>query len=87
VRLDAFASADPAEPYAPQSLKPLGARRASPSSAHTYRLLIFKDRFAQPRRTGKHHPAPLRQTPLHLQQRKKIMQTLFNFVNYVFAFA
>jgi hypothetical protein len=39
VRLDTFASA--ADPGVATR-----TRRASPSSAHTYRLLVFKDRFA-----------------------------------------
>ncbi|MFP3567122.1 hypothetical protein, partial [Paraburkholderia sp. SIMBA_030] len=64
-------------------------RRAS--SAHTYRLLIFKDRFRIHYRTRAalhqlHNPAPLRSASLHLQQRNEIMKTLFRFVNNFFRF-
>ncbi|WP_219907278.1 hypothetical protein, partial [Paraburkholderia sp. BL25I1N1] len=54
------------------------ARRAS--SAHTYRLLIFKDRVRIHHRTRtasrQHHnrPAPLRSASLHQQQRNEIME-------------
>ncbi|MFM0119306.1 hypothetical protein P0D73_10670, partial [Paraburkholderia sp. RL18-101-BIB-B] len=54
------------------------SRRAS--SAHTYRLLIFKDRLRIHHRTGTarrqhhNHPAPLRSASLHQQQRNEIME-------------
>ncbi|MFC6310603.1 hypothetical protein, partial [Paraburkholderia dipogonis] len=65
------------------------ARRAS--SAHTYRLLIFKDRFRIHHQTGTarcrlpNHPAPLRSASLHQQQRNEIMKALFRFVNNIFS--
>ncbi|MGF6774709.1 hypothetical protein P3T18_007230, partial [Paraburkholderia sp. GAS199] len=56
------------------------------SSAHTYRLLIFKDRLRShyPNRTGGlqlHHPAPLRSASLHQQQRNEIMENDRRVVN------
>jgi hypothetical protein len=81
VRLDTFAcAANPERPTA-----------ASPSSAHTYRLLIFKDRLRIHHRTRtalhhpRNHPAPLRSASLHLQQRNEIMKNLFRFVNNIFS--
>ncbi|MFM0083561.1 hypothetical protein P0D72_32515, partial [Paraburkholderia sediminicola] len=66
------------------------------SSAHTYRLLIFKDRVAfttEPaprnidiRHQPRNHPAPLRSASLHQQQRNEIMKALFRFVNNIFCF-
>ncbi|HEY2022778.1 hypothetical protein, partial [Paraburkholderia sp.] len=57
----------------------------SASSAHTYRLLVFKDRCAN--RAAPQPPVPLRFTSLRLQQRSGIMATLLRFVNSVFGFA
>jgi hypothetical protein len=74
VRLDTFALQQ-----APQNPPP---RRAS--SAHTYRLLVFKDRCAPPARPDTLRPAPLRSASLHQQQRNEIMKALFRFVNYIF---
>jgi hypothetical protein len=81
VRLDTFAwSADPGRST---------SRRAS--SAHTYRLLIFKDRLrihyrtSTTRRQHHNHPAPLRSASLHQQQRNEIMKALFRFVNNIFS--
>ncbi|MFM0097841.1 hypothetical protein PQQ87_19660, partial [Paraburkholderia nemoris] len=56
-------------------------RRAS--SAHTYRLLIFKDRVRFHYRTAAHfnHPAPLRSASLHQQQRNEIMDNDRRVVN------
>ncbi|WP_206002325.1 hypothetical protein, partial [Paraburkholderia antibiotica] len=56
----------------------------SASSAHTYRLLVFKDRsqITAPTTTGTASFASLR-----LQQRNGIMETLYRFVNTIFAFA
>ncbi|HYS66220.1 MAG TPA: hypothetical protein VEN30_20750, partial [Paraburkholderia sp.] len=60
------------------------ARRAS--SAHTYRLLVFKDRLRfHRRRAHLNHPAPLRSASLHLQQRNEIMKALFRFVKNIFS--
>ncbi|MFM0338628.1 hypothetical protein [Paraburkholderia fungorum] len=64
------------------------ARRAS--SAHTYRLLIFKDRVRihYQTRTGHlnfNHPVPLRSASLHQQQRNEIMKNLFRLVNNFFS--
>src|ERR1700761_9090685 len=80
VRLDTFASPDP---------EGSGPRRAS--SAHTYRLLIFKDRLRihEPHRAVLPHsplqpPAPLRSAPLHLQQRNEIMENFRYAVNRFF---
>jgi len=61
VRLDTFALCESGDP----------PRRAS--SAHTYRLLVFKDRSAHSA-LPYHHPAPLRSASLHLQQRNEIMK-------------
>ncbi|MFM0672095.1 hypothetical protein, partial [Paraburkholderia sediminicola] len=64
------------------------ARRAS--SAHTYRLLIFKDRVRIHYRTSttrrQHHnyPAPLRSASLHQQQRNEIMKNFRYVVNRFF---
>jgi hypothetical protein len=60
------------------------------SSAHTYRLLIFKDRVRIHNRTStasptSQHPAPLRSASLHQQQRNEIMKALFRFVNNIFS--
>ncbi|WP_208644752.1 hypothetical protein, partial [Paraburkholderia bryophila] len=49
------------------------------SSAHTYRLLIFKDRYAfttapAPCRQLHNYPALLRSASLHMQQRNEIME-------------
>ncbi|MFM0359102.1 hypothetical protein PQR12_36925, partial [Paraburkholderia nemoris] len=57
------------------------ARRAS--SAHTYRLLIFKDRVRIHHRTAAHfnYPAPLRSASLHQQQRNEIMENDRQVVN------
>jgi hypothetical protein len=81
VRLDTFAcSADPEGPT---------SRRAS--SAHTYRLLIFKDRLRIHYRTGTarrqphNHPAPLRSASLHQQQRNEIMKNFRYVVNNIFS--
>jgi hypothetical protein len=82
VRLDTFAFA----------AHPEGSTAASPSSAHTYRLLIFKDRLRihYQNRTAHcqhhNHPAPLRSASLHQQQRNEIMKNLFRFVNNIFCF-
>jgi len=54
-------------------------RRAS--SAHTYRLLVFKDRSAHSALPYHHHPAPLRSASLHLQQRNEIMKSEWQVVN------
>jgi hypothetical protein len=62
-------------------------RRTHPhraSSAHTYRLLIFKDRSAKPAAPTSNFPAPLRSASLRLQQRNEIMKALFRFVNNIF---
>ncbi|MFM0375386.1 hypothetical protein PQQ72_00005, partial [Paraburkholderia strydomiana] len=69
VRLDTFALCESGDP----------PRRAS--SAHTYRLLVFKDRSAYAALPYHTYPAPLRSASLHLQQRNEIMKTLFCFVN------
>jgi hypothetical protein len=81
VRLDTFAwSADPE-----------GSTSRRASSAHTYRLLIFKDRLRIHYRTGTarrqphNYPAPLRSASLHQQQRNEIMKALFRFVNNIFS--
>ena len=60
------------------------ARRAS--SAHTYRLLVFKDRLRIHHRHDAHfnHPAPLRSASLHLQQRNEIMENFRHAVNRFF---
>ncbi|WP_175773352.1 hypothetical protein [Paraburkholderia phenazinium] len=60
---------------------------ASLSSAHTYRLLIFKDRLRihHRNRTNFTYPAPLRFASLHQQQRNEIMKNLFRFVNNIFS--
>jgi hypothetical protein len=60
---------------------------ASPSSAHTYRLLIFKDRLRihHRNRTNFTYPAPFRSASLHQQQRNEIMKNLFRFVNNIFS--
>ncbi|MGE8164690.1 hypothetical protein ACQKRQ_31665, partial [Paraburkholderia sp. NPDC080076] len=64
------------------------SRRAS--SAHTYRLLIFKDRLRIHYRTGTarrqphNHPAPLRSASLHQQQRNEIMKNFRYVVNRFF---
>jgi hypothetical protein len=81
VRLDAFACAAGPERFT----------AASPSSAHTYRLLIFKDRVRihyqtrTARRQPHNRPAPLRSASLHQQQRNEIMENLFRFVNNIFS--
>jgi hypothetical protein len=67
VRLDTFAFR-PAPEKTPQP----GARRAS--SAHTYRLLVFKDRFAYFTAPISTTPALLRSASLHQQQRSEIMK-------------
>ncbi|MFM0085297.1 hypothetical protein P0D72_41605, partial [Paraburkholderia sediminicola] len=64
------------------------------SSAHTYRLLIFKDRVAfttEPaprnidiRHQPRNHPAPLRSASLHQQQRNEIMKNFRYAVNRFF---
>ncbi|WP_211706491.1 hypothetical protein, partial [Paraburkholderia aspalathi] len=66
---------DPEEP---------SSRRAS--SAHTYRLLIFKDRLRIHYRSAAHsnHPAPLRSASLHQQQRNEIMKNFRYAVNRFF---
>jgi hypothetical protein len=81
VRLDTFAfAANPERPTA-----------ASPSSAHTYRLLIFKDRLRIHHQTGTalhhlHNPSvPLRSASLHQQQRNEIMKNFRYVVNRFFA--
>jgi hypothetical protein len=76
VRLDTFAcTADPEGPTV-----------ASPSSAHTYRLLIFKDRLrTHQNRANLDYPAPLCSASLHQQQRNEIMKNLFRFVNNIFS--
>ncbi|WP_235008048.1 hypothetical protein, partial [Caballeronia humi] len=56
---------------------------ASPSSAHTYRLLVFKEHSRETRT----QPSALRSASLHQQQRNEIMKNLFPFVNKFFAFA
>jgi hypothetical protein len=73
VRLDTFAFA----------ANPEGFTAASPSSAHTYRLLIFKDRFRihHRNRATFNHPAPLRSASLHQQQRNEIMKNFRYVVN------
>jgi hypothetical protein len=77
VRLDTFAwSADPE-----------GSTSRRASSAHTYRLLIFKDRLRIHYRTGTarrqphNYPAPLRSASLHQQQRNGIMESERQVVN------
>ncbi|WP_228883948.1 hypothetical protein, partial [Paraburkholderia saeva] len=57
-----------------------------PSSAHTYRLLIFKDRSAFTTKTVPrfNHPAPLRSASLHQQQRNEIMKNVCFVVNRFF---
>jgi hypothetical protein len=81
VRLDTFAFAANPERFT----------AASPSSAHTYRLLIFKDRLRIHHQTGTalhhlHNPSvPLRSASLHQQQRNEIMKNLFRFVNNIFS--
>ncbi|WP_218133030.1 hypothetical protein, partial [Paraburkholderia phenazinium] len=59
---------------------------ASPSSAHTYRLLIFKDRLRihHRNRTNFTYPAPLRSASLHQQQRNEIMKNFRYAVNRFF---
>jgi hypothetical protein len=59
---------------------------ASLSSAHTYRLLIFKDRLRihHRNRTNFTYPAPLRFAPLHQQQRNEIMKNFRYVVNRFF---
>ena len=74
VRLDTFASR-PAPEKTPQP----GARRAS--SAHTYRLLVFKDRFAHFTAPISTTPALLRSASLHQQQRSEIMKNFRRAVN------
>ncbi|WP_211620824.1 hypothetical protein, partial [Paraburkholderia domus] len=58
------------------------------SSAHTYRLLIFKDRLRIHYRTSArfNHPAPLRSASLHQQQRNEIMKNFRYVVNRFFNF-
>ncbi|MFM0644136.1 hypothetical protein PQR14_07375, partial [Paraburkholderia bryophila] len=57
------------------------------SSAHTYRLLIFKDRLRIHYQTSTtcrqphNYPAPLRSASLHLQQRNEIMKNFRYVVN------
>ncbi|WP_250514134.1 hypothetical protein, partial [Caballeronia sp. INDeC2] len=51
--------------------------RTQQSSAHTYRLLVFKEHIARPL---PHH----RLASLHQQQRNEIMNNLFLLVNTVF---
>jgi hypothetical protein len=71
VRLDTFALQQ-----IPQNPPP---RRAS--SAHTYRLLVFKDRSASLARPDTLRPAPLRSASLHQQQRSGIMKNFRRAVN------
>ncbi|MFM0126220.1 hypothetical protein P0D73_46765, partial [Paraburkholderia sp. RL18-101-BIB-B] len=69
---------------------PEGSTSRRASSAHTYRLLIFKDRLRIHHRTGtahrQHHnyPAPLRSASLHQQQRNEIMKNFRYVVNRFF---
>ncbi|WP_277184866.1 hypothetical protein, partial [Caballeronia sp. BR00000012568055] len=56
-------------------------RPAAPaSSAHTYRLLVFKEHTAKP------NSLPFRLASLHQQQRNEIMKNLFIVVNSIFCF-
>jgi hypothetical protein len=70
--------------------EPRRTHLASPSSAHTYRLLIFKDRLRIHYRTRtalhppRNHPVPLRSASLHQQQRNEIMKNFRYVVNRFF---
>ncbi len=67
----------PSLPADPQYLK---AHLTSPSNAHTYRLLIFKDPVRLSRRT-RYLRVPPQPASLHSQHRSEIMWSLFHFVN------
>ncbi|WP_217477942.1 hypothetical protein, partial [Paraburkholderia humisilvae] len=61
--------------------------RAPPSSAHTYRLCIVKDRFTQKGRIAQppHPTITFLRVRRALQQRSEIMQTISRLVNTYFA--
>ncbi|MEX3860313.1 hypothetical protein AB3X94_41330, partial [Paraburkholderia sp. BR10923] len=54
--------------------------------AHTYRLLVFKDRSAQPAAPELPPPGTASFASLRLQQRSEIMETLSRLVNTRFRF-
>ncbi|MFP4854531.1 hypothetical protein [Paraburkholderia sp. BR14264] len=58
----------------------------SASSAHTYRLLVFKDRSAQPAAPEPPLPGTASFASLRLQQRNEIMENLRRIVNTHFHF-
>ncbi|WP_217910411.1 hypothetical protein, partial [Paraburkholderia youngii] len=53
----------------------------SASSAHTYRLLVFKDRSAQPAAPELPPPGTASFASLRLQQRSEIMENFHRIVN------